>query len=283
MLQCILYYSVYFFGDFMKSRDDFLLVEDVKEMSLGAVNKSAVENGRIIKEIFGGSFDILPGAAYVYVGGDTNDPHKVHEAITAEAERLVREGVDEAFYQPDFVVVGNAAELRAAVEQGGYVTLSADVTIDTHLNITKDLILDLNGKTITAAKDGAEVDAIWVRDNAEVVITGNGTVAGTYDALFATGSSKLTVENGTFVGAAEAVFAQANAQVVINGGSFKSTEYPAFTLNLKDTARNTASILVNGGSFYQFNPADNKAEGEGTNFVAAGKTVEQDGEWYVVK
>ena len=191
--------------------------------------------------------------------------------------------VDEAFYQPDYVVVGNAAELRAAVEQGGYVTLSADVTIDTHLNITKDLILDLNGKTITAAKDGAEVDAIWVRDNAEVVITGNGTVAGTYDALFATGSSKLTVENGTFVGAAEAVFAQANAQVVINGGSFKSTEYPAFTLNLKDTARNTASILVNGGSFYQFNPADNKAEGEGTNFVAAGKTVEQDGEWYVVK
>lgn len=53
-----------FFGDFMKSRDDFLLVEDVKEMSLGAVNKSAVENGRIIKEIFGGSFDIVVKKGY---------------------------------------------------------------------------------------------------------------------------------------------------------------------------------------------------------------------------
>ena len=53
----------------------------------------------LINDTFGGSFDILPGAAYVYVGGDTNDPHKVHEAITAEAERLVREGIDEEFYQ----------------------------------------------------------------------------------------------------------------------------------------------------------------------------------------
>jgi hypothetical protein len=124
-----------------------------------------------------------------------------------------------------------------------------------------------------------------------VVLTGNGTIQfintapeTVYaSAVFATGTANLTIENGTYIGAAEAVFAQANAQVVINGGSFKSTEYPAFTLNLKDTARNTASMLVNGGSFYQFNPADNKAEGEGTNFVAAGKTVEQDGEWYVVK
>jgi len=53
----------------------------------------------LINDTFGGSFDILPGAAYVYVGGDTNDPHKVHEAITTEAERLVREGIDEEFYQ----------------------------------------------------------------------------------------------------------------------------------------------------------------------------------------
>jgi len=53
----------------------------------------------LINDTFGGSFDILPGAAYVYVGGDTNEPHKVHAAITAEAERLAQEGIDEAFYQ----------------------------------------------------------------------------------------------------------------------------------------------------------------------------------------
>ena len=114
-------------------------------------------------------------------------------------------------------------------------------------------------------------------------ITGNGVVEASFDAVFATGTSKVTIENGTFIGAAEAVFAQANATVVINGGTFKSTEYPEFTLNLKDSARETASILVNAGSFYQFNPADNAAEGEHTSFVAAGKNVEQDGNWYIVK
>ncbi len=47
----------------------------------------------------GGSFDILPGAAYVNVGGDARDPAYVCSAILEQAERLGREGVDEAFYQ----------------------------------------------------------------------------------------------------------------------------------------------------------------------------------------
>lgn len=59
---------------------------------------SLYEQG-LINDSFGGNFDILPGAAYLYVGGDTNEPHKVHAAVTAEAERLAREGIDEAFYQ----------------------------------------------------------------------------------------------------------------------------------------------------------------------------------------
>ena len=175
------------------------------------------------------------------------------------------------------------AEALEVAEEGETITLTQDVTVDAQLNITKSIVLDLNGNTLTAAAEGKDVDAIWVRDNAEVVITGNGVVNATFDAVFATGNSKVTIENGTFIGAAEAVYAQANASVVINGGSFKSTEYPQFTLNLKDSARATASILVNAGSFYNFNPADNAAEGDHTNFVAAGKTVEQDGDWYIVK
>ena len=53
----------------------------------------------LINNSFGGNFDILPGAAYLYVGGDTNEPKKVHEAVTAEAKRLAEEGIDEDFYQ----------------------------------------------------------------------------------------------------------------------------------------------------------------------------------------
>ena len=47
----------------------------------------------------GGNFDILSGAAYLYVGGDTKEPRRVFEEINREAERLVREGIDEDFYQ----------------------------------------------------------------------------------------------------------------------------------------------------------------------------------------
>lgn len=175
------------------------------------------------------------------------------------------------------------AEAVETAKDGETIVMTQNATITSPVSIYNNITLDLNGKTLTAAAEGKEVDAIWVRDTAQVVITGNGTINATYDALFATGTSKLTIENGTFIGAAEAVYAQANATVEILGGSFKSTEYPQFTLNLKDSARDTASIVVKGGQYYQFNPADNESEGVGTNFVATGYTVEQEGDWYVVK
>ena len=46
----------------------------------------------LINGSFGAAFDILPGAAYAYAGGDSKDPR-------AEAQRLVREGVDEDYYK----------------------------------------------------------------------------------------------------------------------------------------------------------------------------------------
>ena len=53
----------------------------------------------LINGSFGAAFDILPGAAYAYAGGDSKDPKAVAEAILAEAQRLVREGVDENYYK----------------------------------------------------------------------------------------------------------------------------------------------------------------------------------------
>ncbi len=47
----------------------------------------------------GGNYDVLPGAAYLYVGGDAKDPQFISDEIIREAERLTREGIDEAFYQ----------------------------------------------------------------------------------------------------------------------------------------------------------------------------------------
>lgn len=46
----------------------------------------------------GGSFEIQPGAAHLYVGGDAKDPYFVTAEIEQEAARLVRDGIDDAFY-----------------------------------------------------------------------------------------------------------------------------------------------------------------------------------------
>jgi predicted Zn-dependent peptidase len=53
----------------------------------------------LINTSFGGSFEMMPGIAYLYAGGDSKDARAVTQEIQKEAERLVREGIDEAFYQ----------------------------------------------------------------------------------------------------------------------------------------------------------------------------------------
>ena len=54
----------------------------------GAVNSS-----------LGGNFDMLPGAHYVYVGGDAKDPRRVFEEITRQARKLGEEGIGADFYR----------------------------------------------------------------------------------------------------------------------------------------------------------------------------------------
>ena len=53
----------------------------------------------LINTSFGGAFEMLPGVAYLYAGGDSKDARAVTEAILAEARRLGEEGIDEDFYQ----------------------------------------------------------------------------------------------------------------------------------------------------------------------------------------
>ena len=56
------------------------------------------DEGRI-NSTFGGSFEMIPGVSYLYAGGDSKEAPAVAEAIVKEADRLVREGVDEKFFE----------------------------------------------------------------------------------------------------------------------------------------------------------------------------------------
>ena len=53
----------------------------------------------LINGSFGGAFEMMPGMAYLYAGGDSRDANAVAEEIQKEADRLTREGVDEAFFR----------------------------------------------------------------------------------------------------------------------------------------------------------------------------------------
>ena len=53
----------------------------------------------MINASFGGEFELLPGAAWLYAGGECREPRAVAAELQKEADRLVREGVDEAFFQ----------------------------------------------------------------------------------------------------------------------------------------------------------------------------------------
>ncbi len=53
----------------------------------------------LINASFGGEFEMMPGVAYLYAGGDSKDARAVAAAIREEAHRLAEGGIDEDFYQ----------------------------------------------------------------------------------------------------------------------------------------------------------------------------------------
>jgi len=53
----------------------------------------------LINASFGYGCEAYPGAAFLCAGGESRDPAAVREAVLSEAERICREGLDEALFQ----------------------------------------------------------------------------------------------------------------------------------------------------------------------------------------
>ena len=101
--------------------------------------------------------------------------------------------------------------------------------------------------------------------------------------------AKLTVKGGTYFGGGTAIQVQ-KGELEILEGKFACAPYDEpyryqFLINAIDDAfkDGSAKISIKGGCFTKFNPSNCKAEGEGTNFVADGYTVETNDEVYTVK
>ena len=101
-------------------------------------------------------------------------------------------------------------------------------------------------------------------------------------------SSGATVEiyGGTYKGATTAI-SVTKGDVKIMDGTFSVEPYEGsyeYTINCVDAAykNGDADVSIQGGKFYNFNPANNAAEGAGTNFLVGGYCTKNDNGTYVV-
>ena len=227
------------------------------------------------------------------VTGST-DPEDQLKPIKFEVEVIDWEEAGQVIlpeYKP--VVVEDEAQFRAALEVGGEILLANDITTTAHFVIPEgaNVTLNLNGKTLkggveyTGTQTGAEISAITV-DGGNLTIEGLGNIQGAVYGVYAKNKGTLTIRGGNFTAETSAVQV-GEATVEINGGNFSATDADKrYVINCLDAdyTAGRAKVAIKGGKFADFNPADNAAEGVGTNFVAAGyKSVEVEANvWEVV-
>ena len=185
--------------------------------------------------------------------------------------------------------------LTEAIATGGKIKVTASIDAPTGFAITADTTIINNGEI--TVKEDTEGNGVFMVTNGTLTLNGKGTINGLGKndwsmAVWAKENGKVIINDGYFtnIGAESAedsehfdlIYASGNAQIEINGGEFKC-ETPKWTLNIKDKDRATASIVVKGGKFHGFNPANCDVEGPNTNFVASGyKVVEKDGVFIVM-
>lgn len=187
---------------------------------------------------------------------------------------------------------------------GDTITLAGDIDIEQTVPVTKTITLNLAGYKLYNTKavwdQPSEDDDNWsllsVRDNGDLTITGNGTLQAQENDCYAidiqSAGAKCTIENGTFVGNVHAVYVEKGI-ANIKGGTYSIQQtYPdsnkayEFVLNLYDANRKngTAKIVVTGGTFVNFDPANCQAEGINTNFCAEDYvTIQNKDNSYTVK
>lgn len=200
-----------------------------------------------------------------------------------------------AFYDGE-TLVGyapiNTGLFASSKVAGKTVKLTKDVATTTYLNVTKSFTLDLNNHNITctpAKADAAILTKGTTSAPVELTIKGEGKVScGDHgegcNAIQVGNYSTIDIEGGEFSvpGDNSTIYMLAtagNSVVNISGGVFKSGD-GKYILNIKDDVRAYNTFNVTGGTFVGFNPEDNNAEGEHTNFVAEGYTAEDNGDGF---
>lgn len=175
-----------------------------------------------------------------------------------------------------------AGAINAASGTDNVVKLLQDINDPGYYCEIKDKVtIDLNNHNIT----GNGVHGVFdVKVNGDLTIKGNGTVTAVVNDGYAMAvhvestAAKVTLEGGTYKQQIpeptspqyDMIYAE-YGNIFVKGGTFECAS-PAWTLNCHDAhyKDGSAKIEVSGGTFKGFDPSNNKAEGDGTNFMAEG-------------
>lgn len=204
--------------------------------------------------------------------------------------------------------VMSADDFKTTVTAGGVVDLESDVQVlpdDTtraRTYVERRTTMNLNGNTVDLDfGSGTNNWAGFYVNQTTMTLNGDGYVNAVGGYCFHVMGirnrleGKLIINGGTYYGEPTVVNVQCG-EAIINGGFFScapatnvSDDQHRYLLNCIDASykNGSARITVTGGTFVNFNPANNQAEGPGTNFVADGYTVvsekQDNGDiWYTV-
>ena len=206
---------------------------------------------------------------------------------TVESDSFDNKYDKDATY-PEYTVT-TADALTTAAKEGGIITVNDDIAPSDTVVASGTVQLNMNGKKLANTADiWSENENKWslvsAQNGANLTITGNGTFAAKENDCYAVDvqdGSTVTITSGTFNGNIHTVYVLEGTAIIQGGFYSVQQKYPdsakadEFVLNCYDAnrANGTAKIIVTGGTFVNFNPADCQAEGAHTNFVADGYKV----------
>ena len=212
--------------------------------------------------------------------------------VYATQDTVESDSFDNQYDKDARVKADSETAIREAMKKAGSVITVTDEIkpSETLVADKKDITLNMNGKTIVNDTDLWEKGSAYnwslvsAQNGSSLTINGNGTFKAKENDCYAVDvqdGSNVVIKNGTFVGNIHAVYVL-EGTATIEGGTYSvQQKYPdaakadGFVLNCYDAnrANGTAKIIVKGGTFINFNPADCWAEGAHTNFVADGYKV----------
>ena len=203
--------------------------------------------------------------------------------------------------------VSTEADLKSAVLADGIVTLSNDIELTSSLEIGKNVKIDLNGNSITAADGMTDDSLIIVLHGGTLIVEGNGSISATNSNASARIAVKMTkagydtsnpatliLNSGTLEGSSFGISGngnpdRVNTSITIDGGNVEGGATGIYhpqegTLTINEgTVKGSTGIEMRSGALAVYGgtiigtgaPTDVTPNGNGTTTDGAGIAIAQ--------